>query len=578
MSNGARWPLNGHHSITRSLAGSMTRKTVTVSFLLIILNLTSLVTYIEAQAPSGPRLVILPNEAVIRRPVNKAFVVTCKGDNAEPSLFTDLKWLDANGDEINSNYQNQKIRVSKESERLLLTFYDPTSNDGGQYVCSGTFQESELLKRAVDVSFYQDITFEDCPDSQSLVKGSSGVVIRCSVFANPPPIITWTKNGAGLSQGTQGQKYIIENNGIQVKGAVSEDDAGRYDVSARVEDTGAVEYRFITVEVHVAPEIREVKQDKNATEGEEVTLTCHATGVPAPQYTWFDPQRRNLSTVGGYQVDRDRGTVSIMKVKRLEDNGKFTCEASNAAGKIQYEYKVDVITRPVITSFENTTAIVGSDGSLECRATGLPAPELTIRKDGEEEALFNGKNGAKLDLGTKDDETILKVTLSPTSRAHDGLYYCSASNLGGRADRVGHLTVHFKPDLSQTKLDVKTWDAQPANLLCNVAAIPNATVNWWFRGNEIYADNSNPTYRVTGTNDGSVLHVRPHGTPGAGGADVYGNYRCIARNVLGESMVEIQTRTSQSARTSWSRDVFGKHCYDHVILGWLSGQRRRTSG
>ena len=49
---------------------------------------------------SSPRLVISPEGPTIRRPVKKAFVLTCKGDGEDPKLFTDFKWYDPNGNEI----------------------------------------------------------------------------------------------------------------------------------------------------------------------------------------------------------------------------------------------------------------------------------------------------------------------------------------------------------------------------------------------------------------------------------------------------------------------------------------------
>lgn len=94
------------------------------------------------------------------------------------------------------------------------------------------------------------MTFEDCPTVQSLVKGRKDGYIKCLVTANPPPIITWSKDELGSESFDKNGRYIIENNGIRVRNEVSEEDAGRYDVSARVEETGEVLYQFITVDVY----------------------------------------------------------------------------------------------------------------------------------------------------------------------------------------------------------------------------------------------------------------------------------------------------------------------------------------
>lgn len=103
----------------------------------------------------GPRLVISPESAVIRRPVKKGFVLTCRGEGSKPDLFTDLKWFDPNGDEIDR--RNRKVIIKSEPEKLLLIFREPSSNDGGQYKCQGKFQFTEALEAQVDISFYRKL-------------------------------------------------------------------------------------------------------------------------------------------------------------------------------------------------------------------------------------------------------------------------------------------------------------------------------------------------------------------------------------------------------------------------------------
>ena len=207
-----------------------------------------------------PQLVISPEGPLIRRPVKKAFVLTCKGEGEDPKLFTDFKWYDPNGNEIlqrsrypSSNSEtseslnhHNKVRSRQEGDKLLLIFREPTANDGGVYICRSRFQVSVSLTAQIETHFYQDVTFENCPTSQSLVKGRSDGFIRCGVSANPPPILTWLKDDRPLSE----DRYVIENTGIRVRGVIEESDAGRYDVNARVEETGEVLYQLITVEVY----------------------------------------------------------------------------------------------------------------------------------------------------------------------------------------------------------------------------------------------------------------------------------------------------------------------------------------
>lgn len=270
-------------------------------------------------------------------------------------------------------------------------------------------------------------------------------------------------------------------------------------------------------------------------------MVCRASGVPPPVITWFDPQKRNLSTVGGYYVDRDHGLLTISKVRRYEDHGKFVCLAENAAGHVEHELNVEVLTRPSVTSFENVTFTRNQDAVLECRATGLPLPKLSIRRDGDDRPLFQGLPRVTIDERVIGEESVLKLTITHTERTDDGLYYCAAENKGGRSDRVGHLTVEFPPDLSSTNTLVKTWESNPINLTCLADAIPNATIYWWFRGQKLFDYGVNSLgYRLFEAPGVSNLLVHPLGSPGAGGGDIYGSYRCEATNVHGRSEVNIK--------------------------------------
>lgn len=288
----------------------------------------------------------------------------------------------------------------------------------------------------------------------------------------------------------------------------------------------------------VTPHVETITQDRDATEGDEVTLYCKTSGVPAPLVTWFDPSKRNLSTVGGYYVDRDRGSLTITKVRRSEDSGVLTCRAENAVGFHESTHNLVVITKPSITSFENVTAVAFNEASFECRATGIPAPRLSIRSDGSHMPLIQGKDGIVIEERHSGDESVLILTFTSVQRKNDGLYYCAAENKGAVSERVGHLTVEFAPDLTRSVSVVKTWDSNPVNLTCIADAIPNATISWVWRGQRL-EEIRNPSYEIRNERGISNLLVKPLGFQGSGGGDVFGMYRCEAINTHGRSAKEI---------------------------------------
>lgn len=285
----------------------------------------------------------------------------------------------------------------------------------------------------------------------------------------------------------------------------------------------------------VAPTIENIHHDHDAIEGQSVKLSCSAGGIPKPLISWFDWSMKNLSEVGGYIVDRESGDLTILKVRRIEDHGKFTCKAENAAGSSQETHEIQVLIKPNIVSFENITARASASAHFECRANGQPKPQLSIRRDGENTPLISGVDGVTITDSSTQDESIIFVTIDKVDRRHSDLYFCSAFNRGGRDERTGHLTVEYSPDLSRTQTTVKTWESNIINITCHADAIPNATISWLKRGIRI---TSSPTYTMYYENGLSNLQIKPLGQRGSN-YDIYGIYRCEAENNVGKNFIDI---------------------------------------
>ncbi|CAG2122799.1 unnamed protein product, partial [Medioppia subpectinata] len=72
---------------------------------------------------------------------------------------------------------------------------------------------------------------------------------------------------------------------------------------------------------------------------------------------------------------------------------------------------------------------------------------------------------------------------------------------------------------------------------CVADAIPNATIRWWFRGQDLALQTN--LYQIEPNSAGeSRLHVHPRA--GSAQRDIFGAYRCEAFNSLGANDVIIQ--------------------------------------
>lgn len=479
---------------------------------------------------TGAELIIKPVGEKQSQPAGKGFVLTCEGTAKDTNLFTDMKWIDPKDETIDKGSHKQ-IEVWEYENQLALIFKNPVYEQSGRYKCIALYSNADRLNASVDIIFYKDITWEECRQEQALIINEDGK-IRCQVSANPSASITWYKD----SKPIEDDRYETVTDGISVKNVVEEDE-GIYTMRAMVTQTGRFQTKSISVKVHVPPKIVQLENTVEVTEGEEAALTCQATGSPQPEYTWLDPKKQDLSSVEGYFVGKDTGILTIRSVKK-DDSGKYTCEARNNAGEDSGTLTLTVVVKPEIRQFDNITVVENKDAILECQAFGEPLPKLSIRKDGNEEPF--GEDNDRVHLSPREESgmVILTMVINRSIRSDDGLYYCSATNKGAHVERVGHITIEFAPIMSATPVtQAKTWNDNPVNLTCIAEAIPNATIIWWHKGQEI--KEGNPLYVQYGKSSYSNLLVKPsrHLT---GGENVYGPYKCEASNAHGKKEITIE--------------------------------------
>ena len=134
------------------------------------------------------------------------------------------------------------------------------------------------------------------------------------------------------------------------------------------------------------------------------------------------------------------------------------------------------------------------------------------------------------------------LTIDGVKRADDGLYECQAENEGGRFYKSGHITVEFAPTFEDQLYDKEwSWDQRPIELTCIATAIPNATVTWWYKGQELGRTNLDKNYVIKG-------HGSTHGKVGKSTSltitplsqKYFGHYKCKAENPLGIAFHEIE--------------------------------------
>ncbi|XP_024052068.1 hemicentin-1-like, partial [Terrapene carolina triunguis] len=120
--------------------------------------------------------------------------------------------------------------------------------------------------------------------------------------------------------------------------------------SAQISDTGKYicvavnaageKQRDIDLRVYVPPNIMGEEQNVSVLISQAVELRCQSNAIPPPMLTWLKDGRPLLKKPG-LSISED-GSVLKIEEAQVQDTGRYTCEATNVAGKTEKNYNVNV--------------------------------------------------------------------------------------------------------------------------------------------------------------------------------------------------------------------------------------------
>ncbi|XP_050599265.1 fasciclin-2 isoform X3 [Bombus affinis] len=496
-----------------------------------------------------PSLEIMPSGDTQTRPIGSSIILTCKPKVDDTKLIKDMQWIDPQDHVIESlklvvlpmestpgHSQPPMYTELLQDNSLSLFFNSLQEQQAGKYTCKATYANSIQLEKSVTIDTIVAITWDNAPPNQYPILGED-YAIQCKVRARPSPSVDWLYNGELIKTNDH---YIIDTYALKIKN-VQESDDGIYTCRAYVLTTGELRERPIRVEVHIRPTVEEFPAPVDVIEGEDASIRCKAHGKPPPKFTWVKSlTHQNLSNANRFGVDSDTGILTITNVNR-EDAGEYQCTAINLAGEANTNIRVNVIVKPKIMEFLNSTVVQDNEANLVCKAFGKPPPQVTFRKLTEEKPYVKG---TQLDddrimlTNSADDtngETIGTLTINKSLRSNDGLYECIAENAGGEARRNGHLTVEFPPSFaSMENTSFWSWEQRPVNISCIAESIPNATIRWTMYGDQKIDNDS--MIKQLGNGPLSTLMIVPLDKR------YYTTYKCIASNKHGTRERNIELR------------------------------------
>ncbi|XP_078038377.1 neural cell adhesion molecule fasciclin 2 isoform X2 [Augochlora pura] len=487
-------------------------------------------------------LELMPNGDTQTKAIGSSIIMTCKPKVEDTKLISDMQWLDPQNRPIESlntfsGYSQPPMYTELHMDNTLSLYFNSLQEEqAGRYTCKGTYANSIYLNKSVTIETIVAITWANAPENQYPILGKD-YAIQCKVKASPPPVVDWLYNGELIKTNDH---YIIDTHALKIKN-VQESDDGIYTCRASVLTTGELKERPIRVEVHVQPTVEELPSPVDIVEGEDASIECKAHGKPPPKYTWVKSLTQlNLSNADRFGVGADNGVLTITNVNR-DDAGEYQCTATNKAGTATTNFMVNVIVKPKIMEFQNTSQVEGKNATIMCKAFGRPPPQVIFKKHTSEKPYVKGsqQDDDTIILENTSDtvtgETVGTLSIDKLTRSNDGLYECIAQNTGGEARRNGHLTVEFPPSFaSMQNKTVWSWEQRQVNISCIAESIPNATIRWTVNGDEKIDNDA--MIKQLGAGPISTLMIVPLDRR------YYRVYKCIASNIHGTKTRDIELR------------------------------------
>ncbi|XP_069925959.1 striated muscle preferentially expressed protein kinase isoform X1 [Oryctolagus cuniculus] len=421
----------------------------------------------------------------------------------------------------------------------------------------------------------------EIPLQNVVVAPGADVLLKCIVTANPPPQVSWHKDGSALrSEGrllirAEGERHTLLLREARVA------DAGSYTATATNElgqascaaalavrpggssspfgspitsdeeylsppeefpEPGETWPRAPTMKLSPSqnrrasdsgckapPTFKVSLMDQSVREGQDVVMSIRVQGEPKPVVSWL----RNRQPVRPDQrrfAEEAEGGLCRLRILAAErgDAGFYTCKAVNEYGARQCEARLEVRAHPesrslaVLAPLQDVDVGAGEMALFECLVAGPT--------DVEVDWLCRGRllQPALLKCKMHFDGRKCKLLLTSVHEDDSGVYTCKLSTAKDELTCSARLSVRpsLAPLFTRQLEDVEVLEGRAARFDCKVSGTPPPTVAWTHFGRPVEESENVRLRQDGGLHSLHIAHV---------GSEDEGLYAVSATNTHGQA-------------------------------------------
>ncbi|KAM4794861.1 neurofascin isoform 1-T1 [Rhinophrynus dorsalis] len=318
----------------------------------------------------------------------------------------DIMWYKKGGE-----LPSRKLKFDNFNKTLHIT--GVSEEDSGEYFCQASNRMGSI-RHTISVRVKAAPYWLDEPKNLILAPGENGRLV-CRANGSPKPTIQWLINGEAIQAEELNPNFEVAGDTIIFRDVQSGNSAV-FQCNASNEHGYLLANAFISI-LDVPSRILGIRNQLiRVIEYNRTQLDCPFFGSPIPTLRWFKNGQGSNLDGGNYRV-HENGTLEINTVRK-EDQGKYTCVATNILGKDDNTVRLEVKepTR-IVKGPDDQIAKRGSTVRLDCRIRSDPTLRLTVSWIKDDAPLYVGNR-----MKEEDDA----LTIFGVAEKDQGAYTCVA--------------------------------------------------------------------------------------------------------------------------------------------------------